>query len=108
MNLAEIVAVIEPGPITGVPGTPKGIVGVLSFRGELIPVVDVAELYHNKREPANLMLIVQSKEKYGILIKSVSDIVRGEVPSNVKFIDPYDYERSVLGLNKDTVCVELF
>lgn len=108
INIADIIAIIKPGPITTVPGSPKGVIGMISYQGELIAVIDTAELYEGVHKPSNLLMIVQSKQNYGILIDSVSDIIRGDIPEDVRFIDPYDYERSVLGFDKEAVRIELF
>lgn len=109
INICDVITVKHPGPITHVPGTPKGVVGMVSYQGELIAVVDTAELYYDEHRVAELMLIVSNNaEKYGILIDSISEIMRGEIPDNVRFIDPLDYKNSVLGFVKDATRIELF
>lgn len=108
VNIADLEAIINPGPITAVPGTPKGVIGLISYHGRLLPVIDTHELYHDKHEPSDLMMIMRHTEPYGVLIKKVSNLNRGDVPEDVRFIDPYDYRNSILGFNKEAVRVELF
>lgn len=108
INIADLVAIVNPGPIARVPGTYPAVVGMTKFHDELIAVIDTHVLFHGEPRDAPLMMVMQSKQKYGVLIQSVSNIHRGEVPDDVRFIDPHDYEKSVLGFDKEAVRVELF
>lgn len=108
--IKDLLAVIEPGEIFVPPGCPDGIAGITKFRDQIIPVIDTAMLYENRRGEQKLMLVMQGQCcTYGVLIKEVSDIIRdGKLPEEVRFLDPNDYVNSVLVFDKDVSRVDLF
>jgi purine-binding chemotaxis protein CheW len=77
-------AVVEvaqvPLQITRVPKTPKFLEGVVSLRGEVLPVVDQRRRFDlpklEKNEARRLMVIKTERHRAGLIVDSVSDVLR--------------------------------
>jgi purine-binding chemotaxis protein CheW len=77
-------AVVEvaqvPLQITRVPKTPKFLEGVVNLRGEVLPVVDQRrrfDLPRLEKNPARrLMVIKTERHRAGLIVDSVSDVLR--------------------------------
>jgi purine-binding chemotaxis protein CheW len=77
-------AVVEvaqvPSQITRVPKTPKFLEGVVNLRGEVLPVVDQRRRFdmpkHDKDEARRLVVVKTERHRAGIIVDSVSDVLR--------------------------------
>ena len=77
-------AVVEvaqvPLQITRVPKTPKFLEGVVNLRGEVLPVVDQRRRFDLPRLEKNaarrLMVIKTERHRAGLIVDSVSDVLR--------------------------------
>jgi purine-binding chemotaxis protein CheW len=77
-------AVVEvaqvPAQITRVPKTPKFLEGVVNLRGEVLPVVDQRRRFDMPRletiETRRLVVIKTERHRAGIIVDSVSDVLR--------------------------------
>lgn len=77
-------AVVEvsqvPAQITRVPKTPKFLEGVVNLRGEVLPVVDQRRRFDmpqlEKSETRRLIVIKTERHRAGIIVDSVSDVLR--------------------------------
>lgn len=49
---AHVVEVVPAVPLRGVPGTPPEVAGLLSYRGQIVPVVDLARRLGREPAPA--------------------------------------------------------
>ena len=97
VRIDEAIAIIPIPEITGVPGTIPAIKGMFSYLGELIPVVDLSQLYDGVDEFEPLFVImVKGDRKYAILSQGIKDIIRGEVPMDIKFLSIHDIENAVM------------
>jgi chemotaxis signal transduction protein len=108
LNIADLDRIITVDSITAMPGTPPAVVGLICLSGELIPIVDVSLLFAGEAEMTDLVLICRGKEKYGIMIEAVSEIVRDNVPDDCQFLDVMDLEREAGSLQVRVSTVELF
>ncbi len=54
IEAAGVVEVVPAVPLRTVPGTVPGVVGLLRFRGELVPVVDLGVLWAGRATPARM------------------------------------------------------
>jgi purine-binding chemotaxis protein CheW len=77
-------AVVEvsqvPAQITRVPKTPKFLEGVVNLRGEVLPVVDQRRRFDmpplEKNETRRLVVVKTERHRAGIIVDSVSDVLR--------------------------------
>ena len=77
-------AVVEvaqvPAQITRVPKTPKFLEGVVNLRGEVLPVVDQRRRFDmpklDKVETRRLVVVKAERHRAGIIVDSVSDVMR--------------------------------
>ncbi|MCX8013121.1 MAG: chemotaxis protein CheW [Rectinema sp.] len=76
-------------PITPLPGLPSLYLGIVSIRGEIIPVIDIAaflELKGSKQEAKSLMVLQKDKKTVAFpcdRIERVRDIARKELQAQV-------------------------
>jgi purine-binding chemotaxis protein CheW len=70
----------EPAQITRVPKTPKFLEGVVNLRGEVLPVVDQRRRFdlpkHVGNEARRLVVIKTERHRAGLIVDSVSDVLR--------------------------------
>jgi purine-binding chemotaxis protein CheW len=80
VDILSIREIIKLREVTEVPRTPRFLIGVISVRGSIIPVVDLrARLRLPVSEPtraARILVVVQGGDPYGLLVDSVSGVVR--------------------------------
>jgi purine-binding chemotaxis protein CheW len=77
-------AVVEvaqvPAQITRVPKTPKFLEGVVNLRGEVLPVVDQRRRFDlpklERTETRRLVVIKTERHRAGLIVDSVSDVLR--------------------------------
>lgn len=77
-------AVVEvapvPSQITRVPKTPKFLEGVVNLRGEVLPVVDQRRRFDlpklERSEARRLVIIKTERHRAGLIVDSVSDVLR--------------------------------
>jgi purine-binding chemotaxis protein CheW len=101
-------SVLEDGEISGVPGSPGYVRGLLNLRGEAVPVVDVRKKLGLVASDARSSIIVLSfdeggkKRLVGALVDALCEVV--EMPDSAiqpigEFAVPFD-ERIVRGIGK--------
>lgn len=81
LPIAAVVEVAQvPAQITRVPKTPKFLEGVVNLRGEVLPVVDQRRRFEmpklEKNETRRLVVIKTERHRAGIIVDSVSDVLR--------------------------------
>jgi purine-binding chemotaxis protein CheW len=77
-------AVVEvaqvPAQVTRVPKTPKFLEGVVNLRGEVLPVVDQRRRFDmpklENRETRRLVVVKTERHRAGVIVDSVSDVLR--------------------------------
>lgn len=82
-SILDVREIIEFGKITKVPRTPAYIAGVINLRGSVVPVFDLAELFHiGHIEPTAktciivLDLVIDSEiEVIGVLVDTVDEVI---------------------------------
>jgi purine-binding chemotaxis protein CheW len=77
-SIVEVAQV--PAQITRVPKTPKFLDGVINLRGEVLPVVDQRRRFDmpllDQKEARKLVVIRTERHRAGIIVDSVSDVLR--------------------------------
>jgi chemotaxis signal transduction protein len=108
--IKDLLAIVCPNDIIVFPGASNGIVGITKHHNDIIPVIDTAMLHHGIRSKPELMIVTEGLHGiYGILIKYVSNIIRnGNIPGEIRFLDPNDYVNSILCFDNKAEKIELF
>jgi chemotaxis signal transduction protein len=81
LEIGSIREIIMPPDITPVPGTSDNVKGIINLRGEIIPVVEPAEILNAKSgnsgtTPAKPRIIILDKSRggYGIMVDEVMEV----------------------------------
>lgn len=76
----KVIEVINPVAVTGVPMSETSVVGVMNFRGEVIPLVDLACLIHFDSTARNgkIIVVTHKGSMYGLLVDMVREIITPE------------------------------
>ncbi len=82
-NVMEIREIIRQEKITAIPRCPDYILGIISLRGEIVPVIDLKRRLDLKgggqtAEEPMIVVIQHGEESAGFLVERVSGIVRVE------------------------------
>lgn len=79
LRIAEVDEVLDPPDITRIPLTPPSLLGVVSVRGTIVPVLDLGQrLLGRPTERATRLVVVRDErtsEPVGLLVDEVSGIV---------------------------------
>lgn len=80
LNVFKIREVIQVPQITHAPDMPPGVMGMVSLRGSMLPVIDLAHFCGmNVETPADKLIITEfNKTTQGMLVSSVEQIIRME------------------------------
>lgn len=80
MPVEHVVEIARLGAITAVAGAPPELLGVLSIRGQILPVVDLARLLGLERpgRPRHLVVAESGGVPAGLAIDEVTEV--GELP----------------------------
>lgn len=81
VDIANIVEILKPLPITEVPRADPEIVGVMSVRGRLVTVVDLKRRFRLTRsfsidKRARILLVDGAGEEIGLLVDEVLQVYR--------------------------------
>ena len=80
INVFKVREVMNLPEITKAPDMPPGVVGMISLRGNMIPVVDLAHFCNMEvSEPPKILIVTEyNKGIQGFLVNSVEQIIRME------------------------------
>ncbi len=79
INVFKIREVTKTPPITKTPNMHPGVVGIISLRGNIIPVINLASFLHigNGKGIGETMMVTEfSRQTQGFLVQSVDRIIR--------------------------------
>lgn len=100
--LGSIVEVVMICKITQIPEAPPWILGLLTFRGDLIPVVDLNTKITGERRHVQLSdLIVicrHNKRRVGLVVQEILDVVHGAYDVHQTTGDEVPYAPYLLGV----------
>ncbi len=81
-DIRVIREILQPRPLTPVPGAPPGVLGVFNLRGELVPVVDshglLGEAGPGRAADPKLVVVRAGGRTFGLPVDRLFDVV--EVP----------------------------
>jgi len=80
INVFKVREVMHVPPITHAPDMPPGVMGMISLRGAMIPVVDLAHFCDLEvTEPPKILIVTEyNRNSQGFLVNSVEQIIRME------------------------------
>ena len=80
LNVFKIREVIQVPEITRAPDMPPGVIGMVSLRGTMLPVIDLASFTGmNVEDPPDKLIITEfNNSTTGMLVRSVEQIIRME------------------------------
>jgi purine-binding chemotaxis protein CheW len=73
LPVQDVLEVAEYGTVAPVPGAPSGVLGVRNVRGNVLAVLDVAELFaiERKAPPERIAIVEQDGCRAGLAVDSV-------------------------------------
>ena len=80
LNVFKIREVIAMPPITHAPDMPPGVEGMVSLRGNMIPIINLSKFcdIETDSKPANLIVTEYNRSTHGLMVSSVEQIMRME------------------------------
>ncbi len=123
ITVYKVLEIIQVEQITQVPNSSDYVLGVLNFRGDIVPVIDMHKRFNidNAERKNNMVVIVDVKNKdkkvlMGLLVDEVSDVIEFEYKSiksvpdlgikyNPEFIEGFidQQEKFIMVLDTDRV-----
>ncbi len=80
LDILRIREIIKLRPITEVPRAPSYILGIISVRGQVIPVLDLRVRLRLLARPlgkeARILIVTRGDETYGLIVDAVRQVVR--------------------------------
>ncbi|MSP62073.1 MAG: purine-binding chemotaxis protein CheW [Myxococcales bacterium] len=80
IDILRIREIIKVRPATEVPRVPSFIIGVVSVRGIVLPVIDLRLRLHHEPAPvgaaARYLIVARDDERFGLLVDRVRQVVR--------------------------------
>lgn len=77
IDALKVIEVINPSSVTKVPASGKGIKGVMNFRGDVIPLIDLAHIIASDSSVASgkIIVITHNEAMCGLLVDMVREII---------------------------------
>jgi purine-binding chemotaxis protein CheW len=80
IDILRLREIIRTRPITEVPRAPAFVLGIISVRGEVLPVIDLRRRLRRPRavpgRDARVLIVVRDGEAFGLLVDAVRQVVR--------------------------------
>jgi purine-binding chemotaxis protein CheW len=80
LEIIHIREIIKLREITEVPRAPRFLLGIITVRGLVLPVIDLRLRLKLEAPPpgrsARILLVMRNNERFGLLVDGVSDVVR--------------------------------
>ena len=84
LAIERVLEVLDPPPITRVPRAPEAVTGVVSLRGDVVPVLDLGRRLLGRPSSAGRLAIVShaaTGEAVGLLVDQVTGLLDAEAGS---------------------------
>lgn len=77
IDALKVIEVINPSSVTKVPASGKSIKGVMNFRGDVIPLIDLAHIIASDSSVASgkIIVITHNEAMCGLLVDMVREII---------------------------------
>ncbi|EQA38660.1 CheW-like protein [Leptospira inadai serovar Lyme str. 10] len=80
IDILHIHEILKPVPITRIPNVEGFILGVINLRGEIIPIMDLKELFGlgfcDILPSTRIIVVVNGEKRGGLLVDSVKQVVK--------------------------------
>lgn len=80
IDILYIHEILKPVPITRIPNVEGFILGVINLRGEIIPIMDLKELFGlgfcDILSSTRIIVVVNGEKRAGLLVDSVKQVVK--------------------------------
>jgi purine-binding chemotaxis protein CheW len=85
LDILRIREIIKMRPVTEVPRAPVFVVGIISVRGQVIPVVDLRTRLHvtaipaeavRRGKEARILIVTREGDAFGLIVDAVHQVVR--------------------------------
>jgi purine-binding chemotaxis protein CheW len=80
LDILRIREIIKTRPVTEVPRAPGFVTGIISVRGQVIPVIDLRLRLHMPAKPlgkdARILIVTREGEAHGLVVDQVRQVVR--------------------------------
>ncbi|MFB5652506.1 chemotaxis protein CheW [Leptospira wolffii] len=80
IDILHIHEILKPVPITRIPNVEPYILGVINLRGEIIPIMDLKELFGlgfcDILPSTRIIVVVYGEKRGGLLVDSVKQVVK--------------------------------
>lgn len=92
VNVDKIIEVIDYVQVTEIPDTPKYIKGIINYRGDILPVIDMRLKFNipEKKDKGKCVIIIMSmivrdkKVVLGSIADSVKTVVEADIMKSIK------------------------
>src|SRR5262249_49102684 len=85
LAITAIQEIIKVPEITELPRAPHGVLGIISLRGTIVPIVDARVLLHLEREApsrsSRILVLRADGDPMGVLVDRVKNVVRIDAES---------------------------
>jgi len=92
VNVTKVLEVLEKQQITRVPQTPAYILGILNFRGEILPVVDMRQKFNLQSQDIeaknNIIVYDLSNDANKFIVAATADAVKDVIEISETEIKP--------------------
>jgi len=81
VSVYKVLEIIQLNNLTRIPNTSQFVLGVLNFRGSIVPIIDMHKRFNVKKKSDNNMIIVVDIEyndnsaMMGLLVDEVTDVI---------------------------------
>lgn len=105
--------ILPIAPLSKVPKSPKGMVGVFSYQGEAIAVIDAATHFELKVEAQNQHFLIINTEtgRFGLQVEAVAkivDFITDDIDRDSHWLNRIDQDLIVgVGKQRDGLCLLL-
>lgn len=99
VSVYQVLEVLETAKLTKIPRTPKYVKGVINFRGEVLPVIDLRmkfKMENIQEQDKNVIIVLELKLKgEPVMLGAIADTVRDVLNIDKKQIKPVpDFDES--------------
>lgn len=75
--------IVTADTLTAVPGTARHVLGVFTYRGEIVPVIDLGALRRDEDAEAQRVVVVRAAEgSFALTVTRVAGIIEATAPGN--------------------------
>jgi purine-binding chemotaxis protein CheW len=104
VSVLKVLEVLQKQQITKVPKTPPHVLGIINFRGDILPVIDTRlkfSMKHSEQDEKQIVIVFEIGSEQKQTIAAIADGVKDVIEVNENEIKPIPE----LGLNYDSTYI---